>query len=105
MTVEVFGLRLARLHLNEHGSRYVSDRWSSQIDGRGGGGVHGGHCSGSSLMEWCVMHSGVVPATLRLSQQEALLSRFPWWKQRLACVVLTIHQGLREWLVVSLRQQ
>lgn len=51
------------------------------------------------------MHSGVIPAALRLVQQEALFSRFPWGKQRLASVALTISQGLREGLVACLRQQ
>lgn len=51
------------------------------------------------------MHPGVVPAALRLGQQEALFSRFPWRKERLPSVALAISQGLREGLVARLRQQ
>lgn len=51
------------------------------------------------------MHSGVVPAAVRLGQQEALFSRFPRGEQRLASVALAVSQGLGEWLVACLRQQ
>lgn len=51
------------------------------------------------------MHPGVVPAALRRSQQEALLSRFPRGEERLPSVTLTVSQRLWEWLVASLRQQ
>lgn len=51
------------------------------------------------------MHPGVVPAALRLSQQEALFSRFPWGKKRLTGVALAISQSLWEGLVPCLGQQ
>lgn len=51
------------------------------------------------------MHSGVVPAALRLSQQEALFSRFPRGKKGLTSVALAISQGLREGLEACLGQQ
>lgn len=103
MTVGVFRLWLAGLHLHERGSRHIADRWNSQINSRGSSGVHGGHCGGGCFVEWGVMHSGVVPAALRLGQQEALLSGFPRGKERLTSVALPISQGLREGLVACLR--
>lgn len=51
------------------------------------------------------MHPGVVPAALRLGQQEALFSRFPRGKERLASVALAVSQGLGEGLVAGLWQQ
>lgn len=51
------------------------------------------------------MYSGVVPTALGLSQQEALFSRFPRWKERLTGVALAISQGLREGLEARLGQQ
>lgn len=51
------------------------------------------------------MHPGVVPAALRLCQQEALFSRFLRRKERLASVALSISQGLGEGLATCLRQQ
>ncbi len=51
------------------------------------------------------MHPGVVPAALRLGQQEALFSRFPRGKEGLSSVALAVSQGLREGLVARLGQQ
>lgn len=51
------------------------------------------------------MHPGVVPAALRLSQQEALFSRLPRGKEGLASVALAVSQGLREGLVACLGEQ
>lgn len=51
------------------------------------------------------MHPGVVPAALRLDQQEALFSRFPRGKERLTGVALAVSQGLGEGLVACLGQQ
>lgn len=51
------------------------------------------------------MHPGVVPAALRLSQQEALFSRFPRGEERLTGVSLAVSQGLWEGLVACLGQQ
>lgn len=52
-----------------------------------------------------VVHPGVVPAALRLRQQEALFSRFPRGEQGLPSVALPVCQSLGEWLVARLRQQ
>lgn len=105
MTVGVFKIRPAGVHLHESGSGHVSDRGSGQVNSRRCGGVHGGHGGVGCLVEWCVMHSGVVPAALRLHQQEALFPRFPRRKERLTRVALAICQGLREGLVARLGQQ
>lgn len=105
MTVGVFRFQLARVHLHEHWSGYIADRWSSQIDSRRGGGVHGGRYDGGCLVERRVMHPGVVPGALRLSQQEALFSRFPRGKEGLTSEALAVSQGLREGLVLCLGQQ
>lgn len=105
MTVGVFRLWVVGVHLHERGSGHIADRWSGQINSRGGGGVHGGHCSGGCFVEWRVMHPGVVPAALRLGQQEALLSRFPRGEERLTSVALPVSQGLGEGLVARLWQQ
>ena len=51
------------------------------------------------------MHPGVVPAALRLGQQEALFSRFPRGKKGLTGVGFAVSQGLREGLVARLGQQ
>lgn len=51
------------------------------------------------------MHPGVVPAALRLGQQEALFSRFPRGEERLTSVALAISQGLGEGLVACFGQQ
>lgn len=51
------------------------------------------------------MHPCVVPAALRLGQQEALFSRFPRGNKGLTGVGFTVSQGLREGLVARLGQQ
>lgn len=51
------------------------------------------------------MDPGVVPAALRLGQQEALLPGFPRGEQRLSGVGLAVGQGLGQRLVARLRQQ
>lgn len=105
MTVGVFRIRLAGVHLHERGSGHISDRRSGQIDSRRGGGVHGGHHGGGRFVERRVVHPGVVPAALGLSQQEALLSGFPRGEERLTGVALAVGQGLGEGLVARLWQQ
>lgn len=50
-------------------------------------------------------HSGVVPAALRLAQQEALFPRFAWVQEGLPGVALSVCQGLWEGLVARLGQQ
>lgn len=105
MTVWVFRLRLAGVHLHERGRGHVADRLSCQIDSRRRGGVHGGRDNGGCFVEWGVVHPGVVPAALGLGQQEALFSRFPRGKERLTSVALAVGQGLREGLVACLWQQ
>lgn len=105
MTIGAFRPWLAGLRLHECRSRNIADRRNSQINSRGGSGLHGGHCGGGRFVERGIMHSGVVPAALRLGQQEALLSGFPRGKQRLTSVALPISKGLREGLVACLRQQ
>lgn len=105
MTIGVFRLRLARVHLHECGRGHIADRLSGQINSRRRGGVHGGRDDGGCFVEWRVVHPGVVPAALRLGQQEALLSRFPRGKERLTGVALAVSQGLWEGLVACLGQQ
>lgn len=51
------------------------------------------------------MNPCVVPAALRLRQQEVLFPWFPREKERLTSVALPIGQGLWEGLVASLWQQ
>lgn len=51
------------------------------------------------------MHPGIVPAALRLGQQEALFSRFPRGKEGLTSVALAVSQSLGEGLVAGLWQQ
>lgn len=56
-------------------------------------------------MQRRVVHPGVVPAALGLSQQEALFPRLPRGEERLASVALAVSQGLGEGLVTGLWQQ
>lgn len=105
MTVEVFGLGLAEVHLRQRKSRCFAACRYGQVHRRGGGGVHGGHSGGGRLMQRRVVHPGVVPAALGRGQQEALLSGLPWVEEGLAGVALAVSQGLGEWLEARLGQQ
>lgn len=105
MTVEVFGLRLAEVHLRQRKSRCFAARRNGQVHSRGGGGVHGGHGGGGRLVQRRVVHPGVVPAALGLGQQETLLSGLPRVEEGLAGVALAVSQGLGERLETRLGQQ
>ncbi|TNN29255.1 hypothetical protein EYF80_060596 [Liparis tanakae] len=83
----------------------IPDRPSGQVHGRRGGGVHGGHGGGGRLVQRRVVHPGVVPAALRLRQQEALLPGFPRREERLPGVALAVGERLGQRLVARLGQQ
>lgn len=51
------------------------------------------------------MHPGVIPAALRLDQQEALLPGLPQREKRLSSVALAVGQGLGEGLKARFGQQ
>lgn len=105
MTVEVFGLGLAGVHLRQRQSGRFAARRDGQVHSRGGGGVHGGHGGGGRLVQRRVVHPGVVPAALGLGQQEALLPGLPRVEEGLAGVALAVGQGLGERLEARLGQQ
>ncbi|KAG9348093.1 hypothetical protein JZ751_004118 [Albula glossodonta] len=75
--------------------------------GRDGGGSGRRRHSGSrgGLVNGRVLDAGVVPAGLRLGQQEVLFPRLLGWQQRLAGVGLAIGEALGQRLVAGLRQQ
>lgn len=56
-------------------------------------------------MQWRVVDPGVVPAALRLGQEEALFPRLSGGQQGLAGVTLPVGQGLGQGLVARLGEE